>query len=161
AIPEGKRAVRTWSGRSFFSRWRGHRRFLALRRPRSLEVCTRAGDEEGTKGKKEGLGPNHSRSIAHEPALRKALGNSCAFRDPFAWLRTAAIGLFCGTFPSAMMKSVALTPGFVAPALGSTTCDLEALFVEHSDFIFRTCRQLGLERAAAEDATQQVFMIAA
>lgn len=42
-----------------------------------------------------------------------------------------------------------------------TSCDLETLFVEHADFVFRTCRHLGLDRAAAEDATQQVFLIAA
>lgn len=42
-----------------------------------------------------------------------------------------------------------------------TTESLESLFVAHADFIFRACRQLGLDAAAAEDATQQVFMTAA
>jgi len=35
------------------------------------------------------------------------------------------------------------------------------MFVAHSDFIFRTCRHLGLDVTASEDATQQVFMVAA
>lgn len=45
--------------------------------------------------------------------------------------------------------------------LAATTCSLEVMFVDHADFVFRTCRCLGLDAAAAEDATQQVFMVAA
>lgn len=47
--------------------------------------------------------------------------------------------------------------GLFAP----TTCSLETMFIAHGDFVFRTCRWLGLDAAAAEDATQQVFMVAA
>jgi RNA polymerase sigma-70 factor, ECF subfamily len=45
--------------------------------------------------------------------------------------------------------------------LVATTCSLDTLFADHADFVFRTCRCLGLDSAAAEDATQQVFMVAA
>lgn len=46
-------------------------------------------------------------------------------------------------------------------AVEATSCSLETMFVDHADFVFRTCRYLGLDTAAAEDATQQVFMVAA
>jgi RNA polymerase sigma-70 factor, ECF subfamily len=38
---------------------------------------------------------------------------------------------------------------------------LERMFNEHHDFIWRLIRRLGLSRGAADDAAQQVFLIAA
>ena len=37
---------------------------------------------------------------------------------------------------------------------------LETMFADHCDFVFRNCRRLGLDEGAAEDATQQVFIVA-
>ncbi|NOU27053.1 MAG: sigma-70 family RNA polymerase sigma factor [Polyangiaceae bacterium] len=43
---------------------------------------------------------------------------------------------------------------------GPDAADARAFVLEHADFVFRSLRRLGLGTAAAEDAAQQVFMIA-
>ena len=59
------------------------------------------------------------------------------------------------------MKAEAVVAPYVpypeVPAANVRT--LEGLFNEHCDFVFRTCRRLGLDEGAAEDATQQVFIV--
>lgn len=47
------------------------------------------------------------------------------------------------------------------PVARTRPLDIETLFAGNADFVFRMCRNLGLDAAAAEDATQQVFMVAA
>lgn len=42
----------------------------------------------------------------------------------------------------------------------STTLDLATLVVDQKDFVYRSLRRSGLDAAAAEDAAQQVFLIA-
>lgn len=42
-----------------------------------------------------------------------------------------------------------------------TMLDLSTLVVENTDFVFRSLRRAGLDVGTAEDATQQVFLIAA
>jgi RNA polymerase sigma-70 factor (ECF subfamily) len=46
-----------------------------------------------------------------------------------------------------------------APARG-TEADLRALFVDHFDFVWRSVRRLGVDAAAADDAAQEVFLVA-
>jgi RNA polymerase sigma-70 factor, ECF subfamily len=41
-----------------------------------------------------------------------------------------------------------------------TTLDFASLVEQHADFVFRTLRRTGLDVAAAEDAAQQVFLVA-
>jgi RNA polymerase sigma-70 factor (ECF subfamily) len=52
-----------------------------------------------------------------------------------------------------------------AEAVGSCAendpvCDIQALLAEHFSFVWRLARRLGLSPTDADDATQQVFMIA-
>jgi RNA polymerase sigma-70 factor (ECF subfamily) len=63
--------------------------------------------------------------------------------------------------PHAAAAARAAPEAYRGEPFAPTTCSLETIFVEHADFVFRTCRWLGLDAAAAEDATQQVFMVAA
>ena len=46
-------------------------------------------------------------------------------------------------------------------ALQASRLRLERMFNDHHDFIWRLIRRLGLSRGAADDAAQQVFLVAA
>jgi RNA polymerase sigma-70 factor (ECF subfamily) len=60
------------------------------------------------------------------------------------------------------MTPVALAPRAAAPsgAAAAARTRLEGLFATHFDFIWRSLRRFGLSEDRADDATQQVFMIA-
>ena len=109
-----------------------------------------------------GAGPNIG------TALARRFSQASRFRDPFIDGRKLLLWSdFAATFRFSM-KAAVLT-SFLAPSDGSAGSgeaaagglSLEALFVANADFVFRTCRRLGLDEASAEDATQQVFIVAA
>jgi RNA polymerase sigma-70 factor, ECF subfamily len=66
------------------------------------------------------------------------------------------------TLPSTLMTPVALSPAAAAPSGVSADARtrLEVLFTTHFDFIWRSLRRFGLSEDRADDAAQQVFMIA-
>lgn len=65
--------------------------------------------------------------------------------------------------PSTVMTPAALSPA-ARPDSGGAAADsrarLEVLFAAHFDFIWRSLRRFGLRDDRADDAAQQVFMIA-
>src|SRR6188508_40322 len=49
----------------------------------------------------------------------------------------------------------------IAPMGGApTSLDVAALVAAHADFVWRSLRRLGVPAASADDATQQVFLVA-
>ena len=61
-----------------------------------------------------------------------------------------------GRLASSGAIAVALAADASSPHL-----ELEAVYEEYSDFVFRICRQLGVPDHAAEDVTHDVFMVVA
>jgi len=53
------------------------------------------------------------------------------------------------------------TPADAAAQQAACRLRLERMFNDHHDFIWRLLRRLGLSRGAADDAAQQVFLVAA
>lgn len=64
------------------------------------------------------------------------------------------------TFEMARVSDALLASTEPATKAEATSIDMGALVDAHADFVWRSLRRLGVPDAAADDATQQVFLIA-